>query len=112
MMEILRRVFIYYMLYHCLQYLSTIKYAGNFISGSVQVARAQWINKWVLILRAGIARASSGALNMGLAKLQDWRSLNYIDTDARTFRSNAPSPSSYRPPSHIEDTAPMEMDID
>ena len=89
-----------------LRYLSEVKFgADNFVEGSAEIARAQWIARWVLKLRAGVVRASSEALHLGLAYLRDWRGSGRTcegeNNDAYTQRSQASSASSFRPPARI-----------
>ena len=72
------------------------------VSCSVQIKRAQWIAKWVTRLQAGVVRASSEALDLGLAYLKDWRKSGRTcdgdNNDAYNERAQAPSALLQHPP--------------
>ena len=71
-----------------------------------QIARSKWVQRWILRIQAGIARVSSGPLDIGFGKLQDWRSLNMTNRDAYLFRSTQPPSSSTLPTPSVYQAIP------
>ena len=67
------------------------------VPDSAAIARSKWVHRWILRIQAGIARASSGPLDIGCRKITGL-AIPEHDESRRIFVSVHTAPSSSTPP--------------